>query len=303
MANAEEVNRIIERAKAGGVDMSWLKAPQVQATGGVGRISPGASQLMDAVRQAQAATPVYMPFPGGTPTQRRREADESSRQFDVGQEFSREQWDWQKGFQERQFAADQAYRNAQLALSRAARMGGGAGVEGGYLEGYGPPEINIPAHLKTQSQQENWLKTQGTNRVAMLIDGILADGGKWEDIRDTLTSPAGRADLSRYLLTDEEVLSYAFSIYEKKIKSMPSQRPLQVGYSPTEIVQSIVGRAGKAASYGRDLNRAKIELGRLTPQQEAEIAKSLKLTPGEYNILKVTDPDGLAKLYLDQFSK
>ncbi len=131
MANAEEVNRIIERAKAGGVDMSWLKAPQVQATGGVGRISPGASQLMDAVRQAQAVTPVYMPFPGGTPTQRRREADESTRQVDVGQKFSREQWDWQKGFQERQFAADQAYRNAQLALSRAAASAGAGGGAAG----------------------------------------------------------------------------------------------------------------------------------------------------------------------------
>jgi len=119
VANAEEVNRIIERAKAGGVDMSWLKAPQVQATGGVGRISPGASQLMDAVRQAQAATPAYMPFPGGTPTQRRREADEATRQFEVGQEFSREQFDWQKQMQQ-----------AQLALQRAAaaRTGGAGSV-------------------------------------------------------------------------------------------------------------------------------------------------------------------------------
>lgn len=132
MLTAEETKGIIERARAKGVDMSWLQPQAAQATvGGVERLSPGAAQLMEAVRQAQAATPVYMPFPGGTPTQRRREAEEAKRQFEIGQEFSREKFDWEKDLAERQFAADQAYRDAQLALSRLRASGGGGGGGGG----------------------------------------------------------------------------------------------------------------------------------------------------------------------------
>lgn len=69
--------------------------------------------------------PVTIPFAAGTPT-------EQKRQFDTGQEFSREQWDWQKDLTERQFAADQNYKNAQLALSqlRAGGSGGSLGSEG-----------------------------------------------------------------------------------------------------------------------------------------------------------------------------
>ena len=56
--------------------------------------------------------PVTIPFPGGAPTQRRREAEEATRQFDVGHEFSREKFDWQKQMDE-----------TRLALQRAAAAG------------------------------------------------------------------------------------------------------------------------------------------------------------------------------------
>ena len=119
----------IEEARKHGVDMSWLQqaqaqtpAPAVSATGGVERVSPGAQQLMEAIRQAQARSPVYMPFAAGTPTQQRRQADESSRQFEVGHEYGRD----------RDVIADERYRQEwdykvrQDAIANAARASGGA---------------------------------------------------------------------------------------------------------------------------------------------------------------------------------
>jgi hypothetical protein len=165
MPSQEEVNRIIEQAKKNkGIDMSWLKPTQsptqaqVQATGGIERISPGASQLMDAVRQAQAQTPVYMPFPGGTPTQQRRQAEEASRQFDIGQEFSREKFDWEKDLAERQFAADQAYRDAQLALSRLRAGGSGGNIDEMGLSGTAWYQRTIQNAIQAGESLENITK-------------------------------------------------------------------------------------------------------------------------------------------------
>ena len=131
-----DINSIVEDAKRRGVDMSWLRAPGTggqQAPvdpggmGAVGRVSPGASDLMQAVQQAQAQSPVYIPFPGGTPTQARRQADESARQFEVGHEFDREQFDWRRDTDVRDFEANEAYRQAQLDLQQMRAAGGGAG--------------------------------------------------------------------------------------------------------------------------------------------------------------------------------
>lgn len=68
--------------------------------------------LVEAIRKQREQRPVTIPFAPGTPTEQRR-------QFDVGQEFSREQFDWQKQMQQ-----------AQLALQRAAaaRTGGAGSV-------------------------------------------------------------------------------------------------------------------------------------------------------------------------------
>jgi len=286
-----DTDRIIEDARKRGVDMSWLKAP-VQATGGVERLSPGASQLMDAVRQAQAQSPTYMPFPAGTPTQQRRQEYEGARQFDVGHEFQREQFDWERDFRERGFEADQAYRAQQLAAQQAAALGTGE---------EGLPPIRIPEHLQTQAERDTWLRTQGQNRITNLVEGIVKEGRTWEDIRDTLISPTSRADLSRYLLTDEDVLDHAFNVYEKTVKEMPRRRPVMVGHSPMETIQTITDRVDRQAMLTRDLERARQELGRMTPQQEAQIADELGLTTEQFRIIQQLDPDGLAKLYLERF--
>jgi hypothetical protein len=74
--------------------------------------------LLSMIRTHQK--PVTIPFAAGTPTEARR-------QFDTGQEFSREKFDWEKDLTERQFAADQAYKNAQLTLSRLGASGSGGG--------------------------------------------------------------------------------------------------------------------------------------------------------------------------------
>lgn len=120
---------LIDKLKQSGVTMlpAATQQPQVQATGGVERLSPVAQQLLDAVRATQAATPVYMPFPGGTPTQRKTEAEEGKRQFDVTQDYRERTFDFDKDFKERQFAADEAYRAAQLALANIRGSGSGSG--------------------------------------------------------------------------------------------------------------------------------------------------------------------------------
>ena len=112
---------------------------QIQATGGVQRLSPAAQQLLDAVRAAQSSTPVYMPFAAGTPTQRRREADESTRQFGIAQDM-----------REREFAADEAYRAAQVDLDNRklalGAQGGSSGSSGG----------NTPTTINQRATQQVW---------------------------------------------------------------------------------------------------------------------------------------------------
>ena len=137
---------LLEKLKQAGINVEGIPqtpvAPQVQATGGIERLSPGASQLLESVRQMQAASPVHIPFAAGTPTQRRREADTSAEQWQTGHGFDREMFDWEKDLKERQFAADEGYRQQQLALSkmRASAGGGSAGGTGGAggLGGYAP---------------------------------------------------------------------------------------------------------------------------------------------------------------------
>jgi len=216
MPSQEEVNRIIEQAKKNkGIDMSWLKPTQsptqaqVQATGGIERISPGASQLMDAVRQAQAQTPVYMPFPGGTPTQQRRQAEEASRQFDIGQEFSREQFDWEKDLTERQFAADQAYKNAQLTLSRLGASGGGSSTETGYDTPWGA------------------------------IDTLIAAGASMDDIMEYVNHPANFVSYKKYGVGVDDVRDYARNKYEKLWQHVPSVSAPPPGASYADFARGL----------------------------------------------------------------
>lgn len=139
-----EIEKMIEGGKKHGVDMSWLRAPaaggtQAPGLGAVGRLSPGAADLLQSVRQTQTQTPAYIPFPGGTPTQARRQADEASRQFEVGHEFDREQFDWRRGTDERDFEANEAYRQAQLALQQLQVAGGGGAAGGAGATGVAGP--------------------------------------------------------------------------------------------------------------------------------------------------------------------
>jgi hypothetical protein len=82
-----------------------------------------AQSLINMVMRHQQAQPISIPYAPGTPTLATKQAEEAARQFDIVQDL-----------QERQFAADEAYRQAQIALSRAsaaARGGGGGGGGGG----------------------------------------------------------------------------------------------------------------------------------------------------------------------------
>lgn len=211
MLTAEETKGIIERARAKGVDMSWLQPQAAQATvGGVERLSPGAAQLMEAVRQAQAATPVYMPFPGGTPTQRRREAEEAKRQFEIGQEFSREKFDWEKDLAERQFAADQAYRDAQLALSRLRASGGGGGGGGA---GY------------------------DTETPWGAIDTLISAGAGINDVMEYVNHPANFASYKKHGVTLDQMSEYAQNRYKDMWQNIMEVSTPPKGAAPADIAR------------------------------------------------------------------
>ena len=72
----------------------------------------------------RAQRPVGPPVPAGTPTMSGITHDEGVRQYDVGHEEGVRQYDKSMAFNREQFAADERYRAAQLAL---ARMKGGSG--------------------------------------------------------------------------------------------------------------------------------------------------------------------------------
>lgn len=187
--------QMIEQAKKRGIDVSWAEgmlAP-VRATGGVERLSPSAQQLMDAVRQAQARTPVYIPFPEGTPTQQRRQAEEQKRQFDIEQ-----------AFREKQFAADKAYRQAQLELQKAAKQA--TDVQNQQL-------LGLFNQLSTQTERQN----AATANYQRIVQNAIAGGESLENIAKDIidASPEMQADG----VNPADILRFAVGHFEQQYGS------------------------------------------------------------------------------------
>jgi hypothetical protein len=159
--------------------------------------------LLSMIRTHQK--PVTIPFAAGTPTEARR-------QFDTGQEFSREKFDWEKDFQERQFAADQAYRNAQLALSRLRASGsGGSGSGAGY--------------------------DAGTPWGA--IDVLIAAGASMDDIMEYVNHPANFVSYKKYGVGVDDVRDYARNKYEKLWQHVPSVSAPPPGASYADFARGL----------------------------------------------------------------
>jgi len=224
--------KVIEEAAKKGIDMSWLEqAPRGEVSDAeINRpsLSPAAGQLMEAVRQQQARTPIYQPFEPGTPTQQRLQAEEQARQFEAQQEESARQFDERMALDYLRHEADQAYREAQLAIQRAAEKAAAAGgteglagvtpgMDKGEIASYlrdvsrradepmvwdpdRPPEsvsraaeFDIPPEERypdaTPAQAR---KAAGYDEVAYLVERAIEDGDGWDVIKRTLQSQQNR---------------------------------------------------------------------------------------------------------------
>ena len=152
--------------------------------------------LLGAIRAHQK--PVTVPFAAGTPTEARR-------QFDTGQEFSREKFDWEKDFQERQFAADQSYRNAQLALSRLRASGsGGSSAETGYDTPWGA------------------------------IDTLISAGAGINDVMEYVNHPANIASYKKHGVTLDQIRDYAQNKYQGMWQNVMGASTPPKGASPAD---------------------------------------------------------------------
>jgi len=141
--NQQRIQEIMEKAKARGVDMSWLaeSVPTETVDEPVGdpmSFTPRTQGFHDAVRSAQAESPVYAPFEAGTQTGQGRRTDiaqdQWERTFETDQERYEREWERAERWRQEDLASQMA-----LARMRMSSSGGGgvrsAGVSG---DGYAP---------------------------------------------------------------------------------------------------------------------------------------------------------------------
>lgn len=219
---------IIERARKKGADMSWLREAKQPVAGGaaptsVEQLSPGAAGLMGNVQQHQAQTPVYMPFPRGAPTQRRREADTQAGQWDQQFEEGIRQFDMGHAFDQEKFQSDEAYRQAQLALQRAS--GAPAGVEG-----EGAPH-----------QQEM------VDYIYELVDESINRGLTFSEVKHQILRYTGL--FGDYGISPEEAESLALGFYEQMLD--PSSFPGSYEQAEKDLHQQFSPEAIEPGTYKR----------------------------------------------------
>ena len=198
-ATPQEYGQAIRQKQAAGQTLSdpetarifeSLTAPQRQTTTipfPFGTFTPPkgvpGSNLMQAVLQHQQANPITIPYAPGTPTLATRQAEEAMRAQQAQEAFQREKFDWEKDMAEREFAAQQAYRNAQLALSRLKASGGG-GAETGYDTPWGA------------------------------IDTLISAGAGINDVMEYVNHPANVASYKKHGVTLEQMRNYARNKYQ-----------------------------------------------------------------------------------------
>ena len=250
----QEYGQAIQQKKAAGQTLSdpetarifeSLTAPQRQTTTipfPFGTFTPPkgvpGSNLMQAVLQHQQANPITIPYAPGTPTLATRQAEEAMRAQAAQEAFQREQFDWEKDMKERQFAADQAYRNAQLALSMLKSGGGGTGTQQARRDDQSyfrdlsaragepmiwdvnrPPESVIDQVTPKTAQEEIW----------DVMQYVVDTGGSWDNVVNAIRAKA--PVLQKEKLSVEDALQWALDGYslaiENKIKQLSPVRDFQ----------------------------------------------------------------------------
>jgi hypothetical protein len=127
-----------------------------------GAMDPRAADMLNAIGQHQQANPFTIPVAPGTKARWQINDEEAMRAQQAAEALAGEKWDWQKQqaeldrqMQEREFAAQQAYRNAQLAASRAGGAGGAAATP---LAGATKYQYAIQNAIDTGESLENIVK-------------------------------------------------------------------------------------------------------------------------------------------------
>lgn len=141
--------------------------------------------LLSMIRTHQK--PVTIPFAAGTPTEARR------------------QFDWERDLRERQFAADQAYRNAQLALSRLRAGGSGSSTETGYETPWGA------------------------------IDTLISIGAGINDVMEYVNHPANIASYKKYGVTLDQISEYAQNRYKNMWQNVMEVSTPPKGAAPADV--------------------------------------------------------------------
>jgi len=141
--------------------------------------------LLSMIRTHQK--PVTIPFAAGTPTEVRR------------------QFDWERDLRERQFAADQAYRNAQLALSRLRAGGSGSSTETGYETPWGA------------------------------IDTLISIGAGINDVMEYVNHPANIASYKKYGVTLDQISEYAQNRYKDMWQNIMEVSTPPKGAAPADV--------------------------------------------------------------------
>ena len=144
--------------------------------------------LLSMIRTHQK--PVTIPFAAGTPTEARR------------------QFDWERDLRERQFAADQAYRNAKHELSTLSAGGsGGSGSGAGY--------------------------DAGTPWGA--IDTLISIGAGINDVMEYVNHPANIASYKKYGVTLDQMSEYAQNRYKNMWQNVMKASTPPKGAAPADV--------------------------------------------------------------------
>ena len=203
--------------------------------------------LLSMIRTHQK--PVTIPFAAGTPTEARR------------------QFDWERDLRERQFAADQAYRNAQLALSRLRAGGSGSSTETGYETPWGA------------------------------IDTLISIGASINDVMEYVNHPANIASYKKYGVTLDQMSEYAQNRYKDMWQNIMEVSTPPKGAAPADISRGF----RQLESYAPRMTTGQWQTGETPRFSEADYRMFADATGKSVEEIKKMDELGWLEDFMKKF--
>ena len=203
--------------------------------------------LLSMIRTHQK--PVTIPFAAGTPTEARR------------------QFDWERDLRERQFAADQAYRNAQLALSRLRAGGSGSSTETGYETPWGA------------------------------IDTLISIGASINDVMEYVNHPANIASYKKYGVTLDQMSEYAQNRYKNMWQNIMEVSTPPKGAAPADISRGF----RQLESYAPRMTTGQWQTGETPRFSEADYRMFADATGKSVEEIKKMDELGWLEDFMKKF--